>query len=287
MTTLTRHQIAAILLKPLAVAVGLCSLPFIGEGLENVMLYGPQLWSLECFALASIPIAIACGLWQRRRWAWKIALWVSVPATLLAPILILFLAGISYALGVVACLVALLLGLIFGLIVYFLIRPETKTLFGIDQWPDRQGMIRNLKVAAIGIVVIGVGFVIWDYRNRIVQRNEDAQVVADIHELMEQQLTNLTPDDSIIFRYGAFKKWERGDWSRRSPEGQGSEWLSSRLETSGNAMFEKGSVAVKIRITDGPKAIYLPGGTYLKTHDADWSALWDQVQATHPEFHFD
>ena len=69
-----RQRIAAILLKLLAVCVGLTALPFLAEAFQGLLAVGGFLpgfirisgaWAVECFALIFLPGAIAYGLWRR------------------------------------------------------------------------------------------------------------------------------------------------------------------------------------------------------------------------------
>ena len=125
-----RQQIRSILLRLLAFAIGLCGLPFIGEGLENVISHGLQLWSVECFGMALIPGVIAYGLWQRKRWAYLVVLWGSALAIPLLPILAIWLAIVAGQAGVAAMMFAVPSSLLASGIVFFLTRTETKVLFG-------------------------------------------------------------------------------------------------------------------------------------------------------------
>jgi len=136
----TRQHIAAILLMLLAVYVGLTTLPFLGKGFEGLLAvvnFAPGLplisgeWAVECFALAFLPGAIAYGLWRRRRWARTITLWTSVLA--IPRLLVLRSANALFWPVDLAVTVAVLLGVFAASIVYFLTRPETKALFGIER----------------------------------------------------------------------------------------------------------------------------------------------------------
>ena len=118
----TDQKRVAIILKCLVVAVGLGVVPLIGEGAENLIQHGLRLWPLECFALAFIPAAVAYGLWRRQRWARTVALWTSVSAIPLFPVLVMYVAITVRAANALAFVVAALLGLFGSLIVFFIRR---------------------------------------------------------------------------------------------------------------------------------------------------------------------
>jgi hypothetical protein len=112
--------------------------------------------------------------------------------------------------------------------------------------------MRKLKrVSLVVAVVTSAVFIIWIFRSRTIQRGTDARVVADIHDLIEQRLSDLKADDPISRRYGAFKRWERrGSWKSARL------WtLISRLDTAGIAHFEGVDADVSVHITNGPKAV--------------------------------
>jgi hypothetical protein len=111
--------------------------------------------------------------------------------------------------------------------------------------------MRKLKIGGIAVALLLTVVVVWTAHGRHVQRQIDAGIVADIHDLVEQRLAGLKADDPIIRRYGAFKRWERGDWTRPHYL-----WmLVSRLDTTGIAHFEQADADVSVHITNGPKAV--------------------------------
>jgi hypothetical protein len=288
MKTDSRQQAAAILVKVFAAGVALLTLPFLNEGLENIVLYGPQLWSLECLGMALVPGAMAYGLWRKRRWAWKIALWVSVPGVVLAPLAFMLAAALAYSANANAVALAVVLGVLSGSVAYLLTRPATRELFGVAS--GAREIVRMLKVAGTVVFLVAVGYAAWGFCRHVVQRNSDSHVVADINKLVEQQLNTLTADGPIIRRHGAFKSWEPGSWSRRpfepSPRDPSS-LLQSRIEANGMAHFEKDDVQVHLTITrgspvDAPQIIMRE--MYLSPDDPYMSDSWSQMEAFHPEF---
>jgi len=280
-----RQQTAQIVVNVLAIAFGLCTLPFIGEGLENVLSRNDVLWAVECLGMALAPALLAYGLWRRRRWAWRIALWVSVLAILLAPLLVIASAVYSFSANDATVVLALLVGILFGLVVWFLTWAETKELFGIA--PDNREIVRILTAGGLVILCMVVGYAAWELRSHLVRKNADVKVVADIHELMEQRLAGLKADDPTIQHFGAFKEWQRGGWSRLSPTRRGAESLASRLETSGTARFEKEAVEVRLTITNGPKGIAFPETSNLNSDYPYWAEFWRDISASHPAFDLD
>jgi hypothetical protein len=131
MTEHARLRIATILLKLLAVGFGLCTLPFLGEGLANLLSRAPHSSSFECilwFGLALLLGSISYGLWRRRRWARIAALWVSILAISLLSLWGFLLASFWGVWSLIAVPPAFLL----ALIVFFLTSPEAKALFGVS-----------------------------------------------------------------------------------------------------------------------------------------------------------
>lgn len=272
----TRQQIAAVLLKLLAIGFGLCALPFLVEGLEN-LLQGDRLWSLECFAMALIPLTIAYGLWRRQRWVRAVALWVSVLAIPLLPLLTFAIAIFSYSAGFTALVLALFLGLLACLIVYFLTSPETKAIFGAipENASQRHPMIPRVvlgKILLAAVVVIGgvtavsVAFEAVRIRRQAVVNERIAErVVGALKPLMEADLRSISTAGFVSRHCGAFQSLDQVRFTRMSfPTGV------SRSALTGVAHFEKADLFINIAVTEGAEADielrFWPDENWLKEH---------------------
>lgn len=256
----SRQQITAVLLKLLAVGFGLCAVPFLGEGLEN-LLQGDRLWSLECFAMALIPLAIAYGIWRRQRWVRAVALWVSVLAIPLLPLLAIATAIFSYSAGFTALVLALFLGLFASLIVYFLTSPETKALFGVsaENASRRHPMVPRpalgtMLLAAVAVVggVTAVSIIaeaVKIRRQSAVNERISERVVGELQPLMEAELRSIGAEDFVSRHCGAFQSLDQARFTRMSfPTGV------SRSVLTGVAHYEKADFFINIEVADGAKA---------------------------------
>jgi hypothetical protein len=256
----TRQQITAVFLKLLAVGFGLCALPFLGEGLEN-LLQGDRLWALECFAMALIPLAIAYGLWRQQRWVRAAALWVSVLAIPLLPLLTIAAAIFSYSAGFTALVLALFLGLFASLIVYFLTSPETKALFGVsaESGSQRRSMIPRpalgtallAAVAAVGGVaaVCVVAEAVRIRRQAAVNERISERVVGELKPLLEAELRSISAEAFVSRHCGAFQSLDEVRFTQMHfPTG-----VSTRRLT-GVARFEKADFYINVQVTDGATA---------------------------------
>lgn len=272
----SRQQITAVLLKLLAVGFGLCAIPFLGEGLEN-LLQGDRLWSLECFAMAVIPLAIAYGLWRLQRWVRAVALWVSVLAIPLLPLLTIVMAIFSYSAGFTALVLALFLGLFAILIVYFLTSPETKALFGVgaENANRRHPMVPR---PALGTVLLGAVAVVGGVaaasiiseavkirRQAAVNQRISERVVGELKPLMEAELRSIGTEGFVSRHCGAFQALDQARFTRMSfPTGV------SRSVLTGVAHYEKADFFVNIDVADGVKADvelrFWPDENWLKGH---------------------
>lgn len=112
-------------------------------------------------------------------------------------------------------------------------------------------LMQKLRVAGLVAAILMTSYGIWAIRSQRIQEQEDAQVVADIHNLVERHFAALEAGDPIISRYGAFKSWERGGWSRPHYLGM----LIPHLRTDGIAHFERADEDIHVSITTGPKGL--------------------------------
>jgi hypothetical protein len=112
------------------------------------------------------------------------------------------------------------------------------------------GKLTLAAVLAFAALAVAVAL---NSRNRMSQAETDAHVVADTNRLVEQYLASLESDDPVILRYGSFKSWDRGDWSRANYAFR----LVSRLDVQAVAHFERADADVAIAITTGPRRVTL------------------------------
>lgn len=268
----TRQQITAVLLKLLAVGFGLCAVPFLVEGLEN-LLQGDRLWSLECFVMAVFPLAIAYGLWRRQRWVRAVALWVSVVAIPLLPLLTIAMAIFSYSAGFTAVVLALFLGLFASLIVYFLTSPETKALFGVSaenasrRHQPALGSVLLATVAVVGgmAAVSIISEAVKIRRRAAVNERISERVVGELKPLMEAELRSIGAANFVSRHCGAFQSLDQARYTRMSfPTGV------TRSVLTGVAHYEKADFFVNIEVADGVKADvelrFWPDEDWLKGH---------------------
>ncbi len=278
MTTHTRQRIAAILLKLLAIGFGLCTLPFLGEGFGNLLDPGPLQWSsFVWLGLALLPGSIAYGLWRRRRWTRTAALWVSIMAIPLLPLLGIAVAAFTYS-GALALMVGSFLGLFPALIVFFLTSPETKALFGVSTETviQRRPMISRpslLVILLAGFVIAGgtAGLLIISEtaehrRQAAIDERINERIAGELKPLIEAQLRTMGAEGFVNQHCGAFQSLDGFHlWRMRLLSGMGRNLLQ------GVAHFEKADLRVSVDVTfvEGPTNVELrfsPDDNWLKEH---------------------
>ncbi len=275
----TRQQIAAVLLKLLAIGFAFPAIPFLVEGLGNLR-QGEVLWPLLCFTMAAVPLAISYGLWRRQRWGRTAALWVSIVAIPLLPVLTFLFSILSFDPIVTTIALALFLGLFAALIVYFLTSPQTKALFGLsaENASPRRPMIPRpvlgtVLLAAL-VVVGGLGAVsivshVDKLRRQAAQAAIDERIneriAGELKPLIEAEPRSMGAQGFVSRHCGVYQSLVEARLTRgRTLKG------GSRSELHGVAHFEKADLYVRIEVADGGQANvelrFWPDENWLKEH---------------------
>src|SRR5262245_13072798 len=162
--------------------------------------------------------------------------------------------------------------------------------------------VRRVRIVVALAIVAALTLVVW-HRVWLPARHRhavDSRVIADVEQLVRQELARLGPDSEIYRRYGEFRSLEGSGF-----KGPNYTWqLITRLECNRRAVFANGTASVYIAVWgNGPLAIGIklhppeswvrehPGSKVVKRGEELWlespgdsAPSTIEVGASHPEF---